>query len=1187
MTPDALSRDRAARLRTPRQVKLVVTALAIISLSAAGLFALSLFPNVLAALSGIVTDHPGYIRATNALVAALCCVFLLWPREGSRLVGRWSEYVGWAFFILFIQYAIRLAALFAGAVVQPEWEPAIKFSSDFLIYPASFLNNILFLMAARILLNKSKELRAMSPPADCGVLDRVRYFLAGLQAGLPKWVWWMFLFTLLALLDNEVLWARYPDYIVWVRFPDAFFSIFCLSWFAYAVLLSLQVRRHTLLAWVSFVLVLLYGAGQLIYALNPVIAYTLLDRPTSQSALTKRLKASLWPNIDKVIFQDFQDFKPSDFEEPDKLLNRITSPDDKDAVAVYLHDHPITHAFQKGGPNWPASFTLGGKQEALADEMNAHLSEKLDSQDWVKNKTFTLTDETRALLEQGPTTDEGRRRLNRLLLEDAFDPSIKKMTTRDFLDGAIFALLFPMKYLLFMPAFILYLLSVISVNSFRRALHKTTKSRKDYLSEDGILDVIGKSLDADEVKLLIRLPGMIRRHGAREERYLRMFWSATKKYTGKVERKAFPISKSRLLTRVMQTEGKEIVLTNEDEGEEAADLRARGNLPQTLVLIPIRFHGGVIGVLRAVFSGYGKFNDGTLEQLKFMAELVAPSVQDFRTMSAVDKFGMRLHRGKSGDLSKGQESPRAPNGAGDFNTAMDELMAMLFDLLNPLCVSLLIECGFKSSRPAYPCDGPYHDILQEHGAVYGRKRTGHFETENGPVDVFEDYLPSSTGKSEQLGKLILIIPHEKDEFNKPTLAAYYLTRLMIASLVANGIVNAARASLSIIIHDLGPAFNKETLSYEQWFAEVSAAARKAGLLWVVASVVGDSQPFRGRLEYVEIVKGLTPEDNDALQRAPLSCVPHKDLASVTRHIVHLKLGDGCSLWLGVGREGFGSELTFNSPWREFLEKLAGIAQVALKSIDDRLRNKAERRREEEAKLRAAKEATEREWVEKNNLFRVLTFHDLIHLVRVLDDTASAALEAASNGAAGSQDQIRKSIRTILNFTKKTQDLIRVISKLTQWDEPSDCSIVKAVDQARRLVQHPLELKGIKVQHNIRPEAVPLAVAALPLGVGTLVIANLLRNAVEASHKDGTITIHTEVANGAVSCNVLNGGKPVPDDVRKKLGDQPLPTADDDNGYGWGLFVIPRLLQKFDGEFHLSYSDESGTCFTLRLPIAKY
>src|ERR1044072_219315 len=114
MMPDTLSKDRTIRLRDPRPVKLVVTALAVIAVSAASLFAVSLFPNALAALSGIVTDHPGYVRATNALAAGFCCIFLLWPRAGSRLVGRWNEYVGWAFFILFIQYIVRLAALFFG-----------------------------------------------------------------------------------------------------------------------------------------------------------------------------------------------------------------------------------------------------------------------------------------------------------------------------------------------------------------------------------------------------------------------------------------------------------------------------------------------------------------------------------------------------------------------------------------------------------------------------------------------------------------------------------------------------------------------------------------------------------------------------------------------------------------------------------------------------------------------------------------------------------------------------------------------------------------------------------------------------------------------------------------------------------------------------------------------------------------
>jgi signal transduction histidine kinase len=1148
----------------------VATALAIILLSAASLFAVSLFPNALAALSGIVTDHPGYIRATNALAAAFCCIFLLWPRAGSRLVGHWNEYVGWAFFILFIQYVIRLAALFMGFVL-PEWEPTITFVTYFVIYPASFLNNILFLVAARILLNKNKGLRGVHLPEKPGVLDHVKYYVAVLWVGVPKWVWLMFLLTLLAPFDN---------YVMWARFPDAIFSIFCLGWFGYAVRLSLQVRRRRVLAWVSYVLVLSYGAGQLIYALNPVIAYTILDRSPTQSSPARLMKRALWPNVDKVIVQNF---KESDFKAPDQLMVKLADPQATDPLIVYLRDNPVTHPFKARVEvsNWPSNLEHERQGPILTAELNGQLSKPLHEH--VRADSAGLRAETRALLEDPPEpTTEAGRRLNRLLLEDTFSQHINKMATvNGFLDLAIFALLFPMKYLLFMPAFILYLLSLISVNSFRRALHKTTNIRKDYLSDDGILDVIGQSMDADEVKLLVRLPGVLRRGGAPEERCLAVLWSATKKDASAKEREIFAITKPSLLSRVMQMEGKEIILTNEDAGEEAAELRTRGDLPQTLVLIPIKFHGGVIGALRAVFSGYGKFNDGTLEQLKFMAELVAPSVQDFRTMSAVDKFGVRLSRGQFADLSHGPDAPRTPASSRDFDAAMDELMSMLFDLLNPLCVSLLIEYGFKTSRPASPCAGRYHKILQDHGVVSGPKRTSNFETENGPVSVLEDYLPSSTGKSEQLGKLILIIPQNKDDFDQPTLAAYYLTRLMIASLIANGIDNAARASLAVIIHDLGLALNKETLSYEQWFMEISAASRQAGLLWVIASGAGGSQSLLGRLEYGEIVKGLIAEKNDELQQEPMWSIAHKYPGSTTCHIIRLKLNDdGGGLWLGVGREGFGSELSFNSPWREFLEKLAGIAHAALKSIDERLRNEAARKLGEEARLQAAREAAERNWVEKNNLISVLTFHDLINLVRGQRDTAKAALEATKDSIEGAEEQLRESVRVILNSTKMTRRLIRVIRELTRWDGPLQCSIGDAVKQAEELIQLPLDRKRIKVKHHDEQQAV----VGLPQYVGTLVIASLLRNAVDASDEDGTITIHTEVANGAVSCNVLNNGKPVSDDDRKKLGEMPLASTEEHNG--WSLFVIPRLLQKFDGKFQLLYSNDSGTCFTLQLPISK-
>lgn len=106
----------------------------------------------------------------------------------------------------------------------------------------------------------------------------------------------------------------------------------------------------------------------------------------------------------------------------------------------------------------------------------------------------------------------------------------------------------------------------------------------------------------------------------------------------------YPLNDDERLVQILQTEGKEIIETYEDYRDDEDQDSPSDPGPQTLAVVPIKFHGGAIGVLQATFRGYGKFNNGTLEQLKFMAKLIGPSVQDFRTVLVVDKLSQRLIR---------------------------------------------------------------------------------------------------------------------------------------------------------------------------------------------------------------------------------------------------------------------------------------------------------------------------------------------------------------------------------------------------------------------------------------------------------------------------------------------------------------------------------------------------------------
>lgn len=1074
-------------LMPARRIKLTAMVLLFILLSLACYAAITLFPTVLLTLSGITADHPEYVRLTNSIIAGVCAAFLLWPREGGQLVGRWNDYAGVAFISFFVFYGVRFIAVLLEHQF-PEYSDQIEFVTDVVVYLGSYLNNILFLAAARILLNKGRRVINLQPPTvEARGLRRLKQEWDALRVVLPRWYWVMVPVSLLALFEHADMFKQAAPQYLWLRFPDAVFSVYCLSWFAYAIWLSFHVRRRIMLAWLGFVLVLAYAAGQLVFASNPFIAYKYGD-----------------PNLEQATWVR------------NYLGQKVAT--DISKIADQLHKDARRQAGQSVVPG------------------------------------------------EKPTAEE----------------SFKG--AKKFFDGAIFAILSLMKSLLFLPPFILYILSIISVNDFRQALRETTSKRQDYLSKDGILSVIGQSMHADEVRLIIRLPGAKRRQPEKEERVWAEVWIAPDAPPVKKGPRIYSINDDELLVRAMQTEDKEIIVTNEDKGEVASRLKQVGNPPQTLALIPIKFHGGVIGALKVIFRGYGKYNNGTLEQLKFMSELVAPSVQDFRTVSAVDKLGQRLIRALAIKSNNGFKHGNKLTD--DFTSVTEKMVEVLYDLLSPLGICLLLECGFTSDKIILPKEGTYHDILTRPEVDYKeilKKLKADTEvklpiapTPKGPVRMEPDQLPVRTekGSTYDLGTLILAIPDDKDEFDKPTLAAYYLTRRMLASLTAQVIFTAARNSLSLISQALGIALNQENLSIAEWFNKVEAACKKSGCVWM-AALVGEGTSLWGRREHVEVVIGLAGADRENLMGKPIGCIPHRTDDSATHHIIHLQLKKpGHHLWLGVERAEFGRELNFRSPWRVFLENIANVAGTALTRIEERERAEAIRKAEEAERLKEAADG----WVKTSGHIAATLMHQLVNMANNMLLPAEDLLERVGEDPLASDSQTLVSIMNMKNNAEMMLELTSAYNEIIEGDGHGSCPIAVAAQLAERLFRFELSKKLIEVEINTPSEMV----VGVPSNIGALALASLMGNAIDAIQSRGRITIKAEVDGDYILCHVINDGPPIPEYIRPNIF---IPGKKGKKGHsGWGLYLISRSLNEYGGEVELSYSNsEKGTCFTLRLP----
>jgi len=1036
----------ARQPKLARRLKLVAMALLFIMLSLAGFAAIPTSPRVIQTLFTVNPNFFGYVRLTNALIAIICAAFVLWPRKGSQLVGHWNDYLGLAFLIFFIQYGTRFVESLY--VLQFTANPnPVRYITLFVVYAGSYLNNILFLAAARVLLNKSRQQPTKDSDDGDRALDRLKNEWLRFRSALPTWVWFMPVTSIIAMAEDQ-----HP---LWARIPDAAFSVYCLSWLAYALWLSFLVRRQRVLAWLALMLVLAYAAGQVVYAVNPFLAHSI-----------------------------------------------------------------------KAGQSLPGAAARVFFLPRLSEELQGR-SDVLES-----------------------------------------------------LDNAIFALLSPMKSLLFLSAFILYLQLIISVNDFRQALSETTSRRKDYLSTNGILRAIGRSMGAEEVDLIISLPGL--RGRPKQEIVVSKIWRKSESSSTEIQSRPYPLSSDPLLVCALRTEGKEIIITNEDESRASAKLIESGAGPGTLALVPIKFHGGAIGALRVIFRGYGKYNSGTLEQLKFMAELIGPSVQDYRTVFAADKLSQRLIRELARKRSKRERSDQA---ADIFRNINYRLVAMLHDILNPLGVCLLLECGFTPARLFFPTEGVHFNLLSSLDIDYpkvlkklGSHRHGTFavvQTAEGLVRIEADQLSARTEEigAHDLGTLLLMIPDDKDDFDRPTLAAYYLTRRMLASLTAQAIFSAARNALSVIIQDLGIALNWENLSIEHWFAKVEEAVKQSGCLWVVASI-GDNVPLMGPAKSVDVLNSLSDVDRETLNKEPRGCISHQAIGMTHRHIIRqsLKTG-GKQLWIGVERAEFGKELNFGSPWRIFLDNLASVCGAALTRIEDRQKSEVQRRLNENRRLRQAED----EWMQTISYLSATLVHQLINMSNSMLSGAQDLLREVNNNSGGMKNGAVTSIKDMRSNAAMMMDLTIAYNRMIERDGLGSCFVAEAARLAGRLFKFQLRTKAVEIEIDIPSDLV----AKIPSTVVAMVVAGLIGNAIRAIESGGRILIKAAVEDGAISCHIINDGPPIRNEIIDSLF-QPGVMRNDGH-VGWGLYLISCTLSRYGGEVKLARSDLKETCFTLRLP----
>ena len=177
-----------------------------------------------------------------------------------------------------------------------------------------------------------------------------------------------------------------------------------------------------------------------------------------------------------------------------------------------------------------------------------------------------------------------------------------------------------------------------------------------------------------------------------------------------------------------------------------------------------------------------------------------------------------------------------------------------------------------------------------------------------------------------------------------------------------------------------------------------------------------------------------------------------------------------------------------------------------------------------------------------------------------------------NKIQGETERIEKIVKNLLDFSKpKEADLI-------------ESDINRTVRKALKLMNNTLDISNIELSTNLWEDLPHVFIDDNQI---QQVLVNLITNAVQAMPGGGRLSIRTRTGNkgGTVEVIISDSGKGIPPEFIPHIFD-PFFSTKGPEGTGLGLSVSYGIIKNHQGQIRVESRPETGTTFTIDLPVCK-
>jgi signal transduction histidine kinase len=150
---------------------------------------------------------------------------------------------------------------------------------------------------------------------------------------------------------------------------------------------------------------------------------------------------------------------------------------------------------------------------------------------------------------------------------------------------------------------------------------------------------------------------------------------------------------------------------------------------------------------------------------------------------------------------------------------------------------------------------------------------------------------------------------------------------------------------------------------------------------------------------------------------------------------------------------------------------------------------------------------------------------------------------------------------------------------------SEGDILKELDFVVDSLQGKIKEKNIKLS-VIKPETVPSIL--MDQQKMTLVLQNLIENAIKYTPDRGSVDITMELAGDFLKTRVKDSGVGIPEEDKEKMFSKFFRASNvtrmQTEGSGLGLFIVKNIIKKHGGEISFDSKEGIGTEFVFSLPL---